>query len=194
VPQAAAALPEQTAEPDRAAEAQRALAASQAARVRAARARAAKRFSRGSLSSPSELVFAVVQQTQSAPQTLTLKNPSTSAAKLGSIVLDQPLPGTGSFELVSAPQAGTDVAARYERRGADPFSPERDRPNFKLVLIETTSPAAKLKIGLFGLGTKGLEGANEPFLKAVLDTLGFAVNVGGAGLFGHRRAGRSATK
>ena len=52
------------------------------------------------------------------------------------------------------------------------------------VLIETTSPAAKLKIGLFGLGTKGLEGTNEPFLKAVLDTLGFAINVGGAGLLG----------
>jgi hypothetical protein len=138
----------------------------------------------GLVPSPSELVFAAVQQTQSPPQTITLDNPSASAAELGAIELDTAAPGTGSFELVSAPPAGTKVAAGASASVQIRFHPTGIAEFQSALSIETTSPPAKLKVALFGLGTKGLEGANEPFLKAVLDTLGFAINVGSAGLLG----------
>jgi hypothetical protein len=136
----------------------------------------------GFVVSPAELVFGAVQQTQTMPQTVALKNGSAVPVKLGSVVLDAAAAGTPAFELVSGPQAGAEVAA-----GASADVQIRFRPTgialFKSSLqVETTTPNLKLTVGLYGLGTKGLEGENEPFLKIVLDTLGFDINVGGAGL------------
>jgi hypothetical protein len=138
----------------------------------------------GLVPAPGELVFAAVQQTLSPPQTITLDNPSLTPAVLASVALDAAAPGTGSFELVSAPKAGTEVPAGASASVQIRFHPASIAEFQSALLIETTSPPAKLKVALFGLGTKGLEGANEPFLKAVLDTLGFAINVGGSGLLG----------
>ena len=132
--------------------------------------------------SPAELVFGAVQQTQSEPQTITLKNPSSASVKLGSVMLDGAAAGTGSFELVIAPQAGAQVTGGESASVQIRFQPTAVAELQSALLIETTSPAAQQKVPLFGLGTKGLEGENEPFLKPVLNTLGFAVNVGGAGL------------
>jgi hypothetical protein len=132
--------------------------------------------------SPTELAFGAVQQTQSAPQTITLKNPSAAVVKLGSVALDPAAAGTGSFELVMGPVAGAQVAAGASESVQVRFQPNAVAEFQSALLIETTSPAAKQKVLLFGLGTKGLEGENEPFLKPVLDTLGFAINVGGPGL------------
>jgi hypothetical protein len=132
--------------------------------------------------SPVELVFGAVQQTQTMPQTVALKNTSATPVKIGSVMLDAAAAGTPTFELVSGPQAGAEVAA-----GASADVQIRFRPTgvalFKSsVQIKTTTPELTFTVGLYGLGTKGLEGENEPFLKIVLDTLGFDVNVGGAGV------------
>jgi hypothetical protein len=136
----------------------------------------------GLTATPSELVFGAVQQTQSAPQTLVLQNPSAAAVQLTSVTLDAAAAGTSAFELVTAPPANAEIAA-----GATANVQVRFRPGavakFKTnLLVDTKDPALKLSLGIFGLGTKGLEGENEPFLKPVLDTLGYAVNVGGAEL------------
>ena len=132
--------------------------------------------------SPTELVFGAVQQTQSEPQTITLKNPSGSVVKLGSVMLDTAVAGSGSFELLMAPNAAVDVPGGGSVSLQVRFQPTAIATFQSAVLIETTTPAMKQKLMLFGLGTKGLEGENEPFLKPVLDTLGYAINVGGAGL------------
>jgi hypothetical protein len=136
------------------------------------------------VASPSELAFAVVQQTQSAAQTVTLKNPSAQSIQLGSIALDPAAAGTGTFELISGPKAGDQVAAGVGVSVQIRFHPTGVAEFQSALLIQTQSPATALRVGLYGLGTKGLEGANEPFLKSVLDTLGFDVNVGSAGLLG----------
>jgi hypothetical protein len=136
----------------------------------------------GLVATPRELVFGAVQQMQSAPQTLVLANPSAVAVQLNAVTLDAAAAGTPAFELVAAPLANAEIAA-----GASANVQVRFRPGavaqFKTnLLVDTKDPALKLSIGIFGLGTKGLEGDNEPFLKPVLDTLGYAINVGGAGL------------
>ncbi len=131
---------------------------------------------------PGELVFGAVQKTQTAPQSVALTNPSSTALQLSSVKLDPAAAGTLAFELVAPPAADATVAA-----GATVNVQVRFRPNaialFKSALVvETNLPTVKLTVGLFGLGTKGLEGENEPFLQVVLDTLGYGVDVGGAGL------------
>jgi hypothetical protein len=136
----------------------------------------------GLVVTPNELVFGAVQQVQSPAQTLTLKNPSSVAVELGSAVIDPAAAGSATFELVSGPQANSEIAAGASVMVQIRFRPSGVNTFQSKLLVETTSPAKKLEVGLYGLGTKGLEGENEPFLKPVLDTLGFDINVGGPGL------------
>ncbi len=136
----------------------------------------------GLIATPSEVVFGAVQKTVSAPQTVMLTNPSTQPVMLMSALLDAAAADTPSFELVSGPQAGTQIAPGNSTTVQLRFRPGSITTFKSKLLVQTTNPAAKLEIGLYGLGTKGLEGANEPFLKPVLETLGFNINVGGAGL------------
>jgi len=138
----------------------------------------------GLVPSADELVFAAVQQTQSAAQSITLENPAASAAKLGAIQLDPAAPGSAAFELLPPTPAGMEVATGKSATVQVRFHPSGVAEFQSALLIETTNPPAKLKVALFGLGTKGLEGTNEPFLKSVLNTLGFAIDVGGSGLLG----------
>ena len=132
--------------------------------------------------SPGELAFGAVQQTDAAPQTIVLKNESAAAVQLMSVKLDAAAAGTPTFELMAPPAAGTALAPGATANVQVKFRPTGIALFKSSVLVETNTPALKLTLGLFGLGTKGLEGENEPFLKIVLDTLGYDINVGGAGL------------
>ncbi len=136
----------------------------------------------GLVATPSELVFGAVQKTASGPQTVMLTNPSAQAVQLMSTTLDAAAADTPMFELVSGPQAGTQIAAGNSTTVQLRFHPGSVATFKSKLVVQTANPAAKLEIGLYGLGTKGLEGENEPFLKPVLDTLGFNIDVGGAGL------------
>jgi hypothetical protein len=136
----------------------------------------------GLVATPSEVVFGAVQKTVSGPQTVMLTNPSTQPVMLTSAVLDAAAADTPSFELVSGPQANTQIAPGNSTTVQLRFHPGSIATFKSKLLVQTANPTAKLEIGLYGLGTKGLEGENEPFLKPVLDTLGFNINVGGAGL------------
>ncbi|HEX2876428.1 MAG TPA: hypothetical protein VHP33_34480, partial [Polyangiaceae bacterium] len=136
----------------------------------------------GLTATPDELAFGAVQQTDATPQTIVLKNESAAAVQLMSVKLDAAAPGTPTFELMAPPAAGTSLAAGATANVQVKFRPSGVALFQSSVLVETTVPALKLRVGLFGLGTKGLEGENEPFLKIVLDTLGYDINVGGAGL------------
>jgi hypothetical protein len=128
--------------------------------------------------SPNELVFGAVQQTQSPAQSVKLTAGST-AVKLSSVKLDAAAAGTGSFELVSPPADGTSIAAGQSLDIQVRFKPTGIAMFQSKLVIQTD---AALNVGLYGLGTKGLEGENEPYLKIVLDTLGYQIDVGGAAL------------
>lgn len=136
----------------------------------------------GLLATPNELSFGAVQQTQTPPQTIALKNSSAVAVQLTSVTLDAAAAGTPTFELVSPPAAGTEVAPGGTANVQVRFRPSGIALFKSSLLVATNDPRVMLTLGLFGLGTKGLEGENEPFLKIVLDTIGYNVNVGGAGL------------
>ncbi|HEY6077518.1 MAG TPA: hypothetical protein VIW29_01865 [Polyangiaceae bacterium] len=134
------------------------------------------------VASPTELAFGAVQQTQTPPQTIALKNPSAVALQLASVTLDAAAAGTPAFELVSPPAAGAVVAPGGTTNLQVRFRPTGIALFKSSVMVVTQAPQLELTIGLFGLGTKGLEGENEPFLKIVLDAIGYDVDVGGAGL------------
>lgn len=134
------------------------------------------------VATPSELVFGAVQQTQTAPQTIALKNQSSVAVQLASVKLDANAAGTPAFELVAPPAANAEIAPGGTSNVQVRFHPTGVALFKSNLVVALKDPALELSLGLFGLGTKGLEGENEPYLKIVLDTLGYAVNVGGAAL------------
>jgi hypothetical protein len=131
--------------------------------------------------SPSELVFGAVQQTQSPTQVVKLTSGAASV-KLVSVKVDAAAQGSASFELVSPPADGTTIAAGQGVDVQVRFKPSGIALFESKLVIETMGPDLKSNVGLFGLGTKGLEGENEPYLKIVLDTLGYKVDVGGNAL------------
>jgi hypothetical protein len=132
--------------------------------------------------SPLELVFGAVQQTNATAQVITLKNAGTATATVTSVALDAAAPGTASFGLMAGPAAGSAIAPGEQLDVQVQFHPTGIALFKSSVLIEIeTSVPVKTSVALFGLGTKGLEGENEPLLKIVLDTLGYDVDVGGTG-------------
>lgn len=131
--------------------------------------------------SPLELVFGAVQQTMSPAQVIVIENSGAMPATLASVALDAAAPGTASFELLAGPAAGTQIAPGEQLDLQIQFQPSGVALFESSLTIETAADEPT-KVALFGLGTKGLEGDNEPFLKIVLDTLGYDIDVGGAGL------------
>jgi hypothetical protein len=132
--------------------------------------------------SPQELVFGAVQQTQSAPQTLSLENVGTAPLLLQSVELDPAASASATFELLNAPTAGVELVGGAQQELQVRFDPSGIALFESRLIILSGSPSVETTVPLFGLGTKGLEGENEPFLKIVLTTLGFDVDVGGDGL------------
>jgi hypothetical protein len=130
---------------------------------------------------PPELVFGAVQQTDAELQTISIKNVGSEAATLASVTLDATASGTSSFALVGAAPSNVEVAAGASQQVQVRFHPTGIALFESAVLIET-SPGQRSEVALFGLGTKGLEGDNEPYLKIVLDTLGYDIDVGGNAL------------
>jgi hypothetical protein len=130
---------------------------------------------------PRELVFGAVQQTDAELQTISIKNVGSKAATLTSVALDATASGTTSFALVGAALSNVEVAAGATQDVQVRFHPTAIALFESSVLIET-SPGQKSDVALFGLGTRGLEGENEPYLKIVLDTLGYDIDVGGNAL------------
>jgi len=129
--------------------------------------------------SPLELIFSGVQNTRSAPQTISLKNPSMATVQIESVTLDT---AALAFELMSGPKAGSSVAAGDTATAQVVFHPTAIGVFQGGVNIKTSDPVGQKTVGLFGLSARALEGENEPPLKLVVDTLGFAIDVGGSTL------------
>lgn len=135
----------------------------------------------GFVITPSELVFGAVQQTDSELQTVAIKNVGSQAATLASVTLDAAATGTSSFALVGPAVSNVQVAAGASQEVQVRFHPTAIAL-FKSRLLLETGAGEPSNVALFGLGTKGLEGENEPYLKIVLDTLGYDIDVGGSAL------------
>lgn len=129
---------------------------------------------------PFELVFGSVQKIAAASQKLELTNPGTAPIAISKLSLDAAAPGTATFKLVTSPMADDMLAGGKSVEVEVGFTPSGIGYFESSLLIEFGRKTKK--VGLYGLGTKGLEGENEPFLKVVLQTLGYDVDIGGDGL------------
>jgi hypothetical protein len=111
-----------------------------------------------------------------------LENTGSAPLTLESIALDTAAPGTAAFELVAPPAPGTALAGGAMQELEVQFNPSAEQLYESSIVIQASGTAAETRVALFGLGTQGLEGENEPFLKIVLTALGYDVDVGGEGL------------
>jgi hypothetical protein len=132
---------------------------------------------------PSELIFGSVQKVLAPAQVVTLHNSGSASASIASVELDAQAAGTTSFHLVDAPALPLDLAGGQKLDLHVSFEPVGVAVYESRLLI-TQQGSAAVAVGLYGLGTKGLEGENEPFLAAVLQTLGYKIDVGSSGLLG----------
>ena len=129
--------------------------------------------------SSQELVFSAVQGTDNPDEeTVTVSNTGDGALT----VTDAQLTGDNAqdfvFEETSVPVT---LAPGGEAQFELAFAPRADVTGslsaaLTLALENADEP---VQVGLYGLSSRGLGGNNEPPLQAVVDTLGYAINVGG---------------
>lgn len=127
---------------------------------------------------PSELIFSAVKGTSSEPRTITLKNVGTAPLELSALTFsgtDGALFAAMGLTLPFTLEAG----ATQEITLA--FTP--DSAGTKSASLEvSTAGSGTLSLDLYGLGSEGEQGSNEPTLKDVVETLGYSVDVGGSDL------------
>jgi hypothetical protein len=129
-----------------------------------------------------ELIFSAIRGTRSVERALVVRNTGAGPLHLTSSVVGQ---SASAFVIVggATPQtvpAGGQVTLRLA------FAPAATATlgvhQAALRISSDDADEAILDVGLFGLATKGAQGGNEPPLKQVVDTLGYAINVGGIAL------------
>ena len=129
---------------------------------------------------PDELIFDEVRGITSAPQTITVTNDGVSNLQITSATM------TGSlFNLVSTHSFPINLAPGQSEDFNVTFSPTaNDIGAFSgsLNLINNSVNAPNQSVGVYGLSLRGTEGINEPALQDVVNTLGYAINVGWSGL------------
>lgn len=127
-----------------------------------------------------ELIFSSVKGTSSAPQNITLRNVGNAQLELYSVTV------TGSaataFEL-SVPALPLVIAPGESVEGSVVFTPQAAGVETAALQIESSAANNEsLSIALYGLGSEGEQGSNEPALQQVVDTLGYSLDVGGSEL------------
>lgn len=129
---------------------------------------------------PHELIFSAVQATTSSPQTVTLRNTGTAPLVISALTLTGP--DQDAFTL-GAPALPVSVAPGENQVLTVTFTPTRSGSAEASFRISSSDPHnALVTVGLYGLGTQGEQGDNEPGLQQVVDTLGYAVSVGSQAL------------
>jgi uncharacterized repeat protein (TIGR01451 family) len=133
--------------------------------------------------SAAELIFDAVQNTTTAPQSVTLTNVGagnldiTGATIIGANPTD--------FTLTNPPGGPITLAPGGTTAFNITFNPALGNIGALDAILQISTDDAgqpTLDVGLFGLSTLGLEGANEPTFQNVVNTLGYAIDVGGTGL------------
>ncbi len=130
---------------------------------------------------PTELVFSGVRGSTIPAKTVTVTNTGTTPL----VISDARVSGTNaaSFVLTGGPQSiAAGATGTFSVRFAPSTTSTVGYQNAALVLSSDDATRPTLSVGLFGLATTGEQGNNEPPLKAVVDTLGRTIDVGGTGL------------
>ena len=132
------------------------------------------------ISSPNadELIFSSVKGTSSDAQHIILKNIGNAPLALSGLALAGP--DAGAFAL-AAPALPGELAPGATLDAAITFVP--GSAGSKHAQIQIVSSAVQATgIGLYGLGSEGEQGENEPPLQQIVDTLGYSVDVGASSL------------
>lgn len=129
-----------------------------------------------------ELILDGVRGKKGKERSVTISNPGTGDL----VVTALSFGGTDAdaFELAETPQLPMTVAAGANAQVKVRFAP----PNAKVgaleghLLLNGNTPEGAANTRLYGLSTKGEQGGNEPPLQAIVQTLGYKIDVGGSGL------------
>lgn len=126
----------------------------------------------------SELIFSAVKATSSEPQRVTLKNIGTAPLELSAFTVS----GTDATSFAAAgPTLPLTLEAGATQEIAVTFVPDRAGTRSASLEVQTTG-SGSLSLDLYGLGSEGEQGSNEPTLNDVVETLGYDVDVGGSDL------------
>ena len=129
---------------------------------------------------PNELIFSSVKGSASPAQTITLENIGSQPLELHQLSLS----GTdaAAFRL-SAPDLPLAIPPGGNAEVAVAFAPHVSGPQSASLQIRSSDPDDGLvSIALYGLGSHGEQGVLEPPLHAIVQTLGYDVDVGGQAL------------
>ncbi len=127
---------------------------------------------------PEELVFSARQGTESAPRTITISNVSERDATVARVQVSGPdfaVDAPSNLRRHLAPGGSIQVAVTFSPRAGHTGA-------LTSTLRVTTESGSKAEAGLYGLSAAAWEGNAEPPLQSIADTLGYAVDVGGARL------------
>jgi hypothetical protein len=132
--------------------------------------------------SPPELVFSAFLGMKSTERVLTIRNVGRDPLQIASIAM----PMSADFATVMPPATPLRVAPGAETTVRMVFSPPaQGMPGVaqaKLRIASDDPDEGMLDVGLFGLATRAAQGANEPPLAQIVETLGYAIDVGGRNL------------
>ncbi|CAA9583026.1 MAG: hypothetical protein AVDCRST_MAG86-3103 [uncultured Truepera sp.] len=130
-----------------------------------------------SISAPgqNELIFSSVKSASSEARHIAFRNSGQGPLELRTLAV------TGldaaAFKL-SVPALPLVIGAGEAARASVTFLPTAAGTHAASLQVGSSAPAA-VSVGLYGLGSEGEQGENEPPLQAVVDTLGDTVDVGG---------------
>jgi hypothetical protein len=131
-----------------------------------------------------ELVFSAFRGMKSAQRALVVKNVGGAALDVSSLKLAGP--SGNVFELLTPPGTPLQIAAGADVTLHLDFAPGAQAMlgvNQGALQIASNDPdEAMVEVALWGLATKAAQGENEPPLQQVVDTLGYAIDVGGTTL------------
>ena len=126
-----------------------------------------------------ELIFSGTKNATSASQSVVIRNDQTTAVTVSDVALS----GTNAaaFTITNAPALPLSLAPNATATVEVAFSPNGTVGSLSAQLTITESAGATA-VGLHGLSAQGLEGNNEPSLNAIVQTLGYSMDVGGTQL------------
>lgn len=126
-----------------------------------------------------ELIFSGTKNATSTPQSVVIRNDQSAAVTISDIALT----GTNAaaFTITEAPAVPLNLASNATVTIQVAFSPSGTVGSLSAQLTITEADASTT-VALYGLSAKGLEGSNEPSLDAIVQTLGYSIDVGGTQL------------
>ncbi len=127
-----------------------------------------------------ELIFSGTKNATSARQSVVVRNDQSASITIIDIALSGA--DAAAFTITNAPALPLNLAANDTATVEVVFSPSGAVGALSAQLVITESAGSEATIGVYGLSAQALEGSNEPALRAIVQTLGYAIDVGGTQL------------